>query len=137
MNFINERVVATLGLETEPCAPTRVLLADGRTLAHSNRQVMLKFTIAGVTQTQTFFVAPIGVHSIILGMPWLEYPNPTIDWRLKTVQIGSNVPSSSSQSYAEESSDVQEPEIPEIIPAKPEITTPQPAGKSKNLRILF
>src|SRR5271155_5263011 len=100
MNFINERIVATSNLETEPCTPTRVLLADGRTLAHSNRQVMLKFTIAGVTQTQTFFVAPIGVHSIILGMPWLEYPNPMIDWRLKTVQIGSNVPSSLSQSYA-------------------------------------
>jgi len=29
MNFINERIVASLGLKTEPCAPTRVLLADG------------------------------------------------------------------------------------------------------------
>src|SRR5271169_1328139 len=77
MNFINECIVATLGLEAEPCAPTRVVLADGRTLTHSNRQVTLKFMIAGVTQTQTFLVAPIGVHSIILGIPWLEHTNPT------------------------------------------------------------
>ena len=69
MNFINERIVASLGLETEPCTLTRVVLADGRTLAHSNHQVTLKLSIAGVIQTQTFLVAPIGVHSIILGMP--------------------------------------------------------------------
>ena len=29
MNFINERIVASLGLETESWAPTRVVLADG------------------------------------------------------------------------------------------------------------
>ena len=48
MNFINERIVISLGLETELCAPTRVVLADGRTLAHSNRQVTLGFSIVGV-----------------------------------------------------------------------------------------
>ena len=50
MNFINERIVASLGLETEPYALTRVVLADGRTLTHSNRQVTLKFSIAGVVR---------------------------------------------------------------------------------------
>jgi len=37
---------------------------------------------------QTFLVAPIGIHSIILGMPWLEYTNPTIDWRLNDQSTG-------------------------------------------------
>ena len=69
MNFINERIVVSLGLETEPCAPTRIVLMDGRTFAHSNRQVTLKFSIAGVIQTQTFLVTPIDIHLIILGMP--------------------------------------------------------------------
>ena len=134
MNFINERIVASLGLETEPCAPTRVVLADERTLAHSNRQVTLKFSIAGVIQTQTFLVAPIGVHSIILGRPWLEYSNPTIDWRLKTVQLGSNVLSSSSPS---QSSNIQEPETPETpeapetLPTKSEITIPRRIRRKK------
>ena len=90
LNFINESIVTTLGLEPERCTPTQVLLADGRVLAHSNRQVTLKTSIAGIPQTQTFLIAPIGVHSIILGMPWLEYTNPTIDWRNKTVHLTSN-----------------------------------------------
>ena len=98
MNFINERIVASLGLKTEPCAPTHVVLANEQTLAHSNHQVTPKFSIARVIQTQTFLVAPIRVHSIILSMPWLKYTNPMIDWRLKTVQLGSNVLSSSSPS---------------------------------------
>ena len=58
----------SLGLDTQPCSPVQVILADGRTLVHSSRQVTLEFTIAGVPQTQTFLVAPIGVHSMILGM---------------------------------------------------------------------
>src|SRR5204863_6203857 len=36
-------------------------------------------------QMQTFYVAPIGMHSMILGMPWLESVNPVIDWRRKTI----------------------------------------------------
>jgi hypothetical protein len=128
MNFINECIVATLGLETEPCAPTRVVLADGRVLAHSNRQITLKFTIAGITQTQTFLVAPIGIHSIILGMPWLEHTNPTIDWRLKTVQFGVNLPSSPNRSEIENSPETTEIEI---VPAKPEITPSERVKKKK------
>ena len=77
---------------------------------------------------QTFLVAPIGIHSIILSMPWLEYTNPTIDWRLKTVQLGSNVISSSSPLH---SSNVQESETPETLPTKREIISPQWIGRKK------
>ena len=86
LNFINESLVSALSLATESCSPIQVSLADGRVLAHSNRQVTLKFTIAGVPQIQTFIVAPLGIHSIILGMPWLETVNPDIDWKLKSVK---------------------------------------------------
>ena len=136
INFINERIVASLGLETEPYAPTRIVLVDGRTLAHSNRQVTLRFSIAGVIQMQTFLVAPIDVHSIILGMPWLEYTNPTIDWRLKTVQLGSNVISSSSPSQSSNIQEPETPETPETLPAKPEITIPQRIKRKRNPRHL-
>ena len=85
LNFIHEALVANLGLITQSCPPIKVRLADGRILAHTNRKVSLKFTIAGVPHTQTFYVAPIGMHSMILGMPWLESVNPVIDWRRKTI----------------------------------------------------
>jgi hypothetical protein len=87
LNFIHEALVSNLGLPVQPCPPVKVRLADGRTLTHSDRQVTLNFTIAGVPHTQTFLVAPIGIHSMIFGMPWLETVNPLVDWRLKTVML--------------------------------------------------
>ena len=85
LNFINEWIVTQLNLKTESCPSTRVTLADGRLLTHSARQVTLEYTVAGVPQLDTFLVAPIGDHSLILGMPWLERVNPRIDWRIKSV----------------------------------------------------
>ena len=79
LNFINEALVDSLGLETQSCSPVQVRLADGRVLTHASRKVSLQFTISGLRQSQTFYVAPIGIHSIILGMPWLESVNPLID----------------------------------------------------------
>ena len=85
LNFIHEALVSSLGLTTESCPPVKVRLADGRVLSHANRKVTLKFTIAGIPQIQIFYVAPIGQHSVILGMPWLESVNPHIDWRRKKI----------------------------------------------------
>ena len=69
LNFINEWIVSQLKLKTEPCPSTRATLADGRLLTHSTRQVTLEYTVAGVAQRDIFLVAPIGDHSLILGMP--------------------------------------------------------------------
>ena len=71
-------------------------------------------------------------------MPWLEYTNPTIDWRLKTVQLGSNVLSSSSPSHSSNVKEPETPETPETLPAKPEITIPRRIRRKKpnNLRRL-
>jgi hypothetical protein len=69
LNFINEWIVNQLKLKTEPCPLTRVTLADGHLLTHSARQVTLEYTAAGVAQRDTFLVALIGDHSLILDMP--------------------------------------------------------------------
>ena len=87
LNFINETLVTALNLTPVPCHPVDISVADGRLLLHANREVTLEFSIAGIRQKQTFVVAPIGQHSIILGMPWLEHCNPTIDWVSKEVSV--------------------------------------------------
>ena len=114
LNFIHESLVSTLGLVTEPCPAIKVLVADGRVLTHANRQIPLKFTIAGVPQSHTFFVAPIGIHSMILGMPWLETVNPDIDWRLKSVKTRTGYNLSSRNSA---------PSCPEPVQPKPKPKT--------------
>ena len=85
LNLIHERLVQNLNLESEPCSPVRVTIANGDTMSHSNRQVRLKFAIHGVLHQETFLVAPIGENSMILGMPWFNRVNPNINWKLRQV----------------------------------------------------
>ena len=123
LNFIHESIVSSYRLKTEPCPPVRVSLANGSILTHSNRQVTLKITIAGVPQTLTFLVAPIGIHSMILGMPWLEKQNPDINWKLRTVSPRSNDPPISPSPPV--SSIIESPSTPTTtIPATPERRRP-------------
>src|SRR5271169_5277695 len=130
LNLVNERLVQSLRLPTEPCPSVQVVLADDRTLSHSNRQVTLKFTIAGVPHQETFLVAPIGIHSFILGMPWLERVDPDISWRLKTVNQYRHLPGSSPANPAPviaPSSDI----APVIAPASNPTPVPIRLSKSK------
>ena len=90
LNFIHEAFVSSLKIPLVSCPITKVVLADGHTLAHSNQVVTLQVNIGGVNMTHNFLVAPIGIHSIILGMLWLETVNPDIDWLLKTVRLYSD-----------------------------------------------
>ena len=85
LNLIHEELVAALGLLTQPCAPMYVTIANGSTLHHANRIVILKFTLADVQHEETFLIAPLGSNQLILGMPWLERVNPEINWKLRTL----------------------------------------------------
>ena len=104
LNFVHEAFVSSLNISTVSCPTTKVVLADGHTLAHSNKVVTLQVNICGVIMTQDFLVAPIGIHSVILGMPWLETVNPDINWILKTVKLRSDSPSESAFSTSSTSS---------------------------------
>ena len=86
LNFIHESIVRRLSLKTTPCTSTQITVADGRVLCHATRQVTLDYHIAKFPQRDTFLVAPIGDHSIILGMPWLKLVNPQINWITKTIE---------------------------------------------------
>jgi hypothetical protein len=62
-----------------------VSLADGSTVLSCSGVVKLSYSIANVSMQHTFFVANIGVQSMILGMPFLEKENPDIDWIAKSL----------------------------------------------------
>src|ERR1700722_19890719 len=111
LNFINEWIVTQLNLKTESCPSTRVTLADGRLLTHSARQVTLEYTVAGVAQHDTFLVAPIGDHSLILGMPLLERVNPRINWIVKSGDTSGFFHSSTSSAASA-------PKVPDLTEAE-------------------
>jgi hypothetical protein len=111
LNFINEWIVNQLKLKTEPCASTRVTFANGRPVTHSARQVTLEYTVAAVAQRNIFLIAPIGDHSLILGIPWLERVNPRINWRTKSVDTNDFFHSSTSSTPSV-------PEVPDLTEAE-------------------
>ena len=87
LNFLHEETIAQLQIDTQPCPPIEVTVVDGRSLPSAiRRQVTLDFEVNNEKYHETFYIAPIGVHAMILGMPWLTNVNPDIDWRARTAK---------------------------------------------------
>ena len=80
INLIHKSVVSFLGLTVEPHPGLLATLVDGKTELSCSGYVSLSCTIADASYSGTFFVAPLGAQSLILGMPYLERENPVIDW---------------------------------------------------------
>jgi len=91
INLINKLVVSLLGLTVEPYLGLRATLADSETVLSCSSYVSLSCTIAGVPYTSIFFVASLGAQSLILGMLYLEWENPVIDWQAKTLTPRSTI----------------------------------------------
>ncbi|ESK87519.1 pro-pol protein [Moniliophthora roreri MCA 2997] len=49
--------------------------------------VELEFSIAGKEFQENFMISGIGDENIILGLPWLRYHNPQIDWEMGEVKF--------------------------------------------------
>ncbi|ESK81960.1 hypothetical protein Moror_15388 [Moniliophthora roreri MCA 2997] len=52
-----------------------------------SHMVELEFKIAGKEFRENFIISGIGDESIILGLLWLRYHNPQIDWEIGEVQF--------------------------------------------------
>jgi len=86
LNFVHDHLVSMLYLPSLSCSPIKVSLTDGHILRHATCYITQKISIASVLQVHTFIVALIGIHCLILSMPWLESVNPDIDWECKSVK---------------------------------------------------
>jgi len=85
INLIHKSIVSFLGLTVEPHPGLLATLTDGKTVLSCSGFVSLSCTIASVSYSGTFFVAPLEAQSLILGMPYLERENSVIDWQAKTL----------------------------------------------------
>ena len=47
----------------------------------------LPMAIQDHTENINFDVTPLGEYDIVLGIPWLQYHNPTIDWKTESLQF--------------------------------------------------
>ena len=145
VNLIHEDVVRHLSLEaSETPEPLQILTANGKTLSIATRQVTIRYTIANVPHEDTFVVAPIGTHSLILGMPFLERTDALVKWKERTVhfppalkpaddsQVATSKPNRSAKRKRQNSRRKQQP-----VMATPEPTpSPSPSKDEPTIKIV-
>ena len=88
-NFIHERLVEQLGLTRTPRAPIELLDVKGIKIGQLIHQVTVPLRIGAHEEQIVLDVAPIGTHALILGLPWLQFHNPAIDWEHTRIQFNS------------------------------------------------
>lgn len=79
-NFIHPRFVSEHKLVTRDRTPLVVNDVNGRLLSRVDQQVEINMVLGNHSETLTFDVAPLGKHNVVLGLPWLQRHNPTIQW---------------------------------------------------------
>jgi hypothetical protein len=81
--------VQKLGLQTIKLElPLRVRNVDGteNVAGKIREKIRLSFTVLGRSFLQTVLVTELGSQDLILGIPWLEYANPDVDWKARILR---------------------------------------------------
>ena len=85
ISAIHKKHIKEKHIPTQPRPVVTVNDASGRTLAKLERRVVGQVTAGTSTTPVELEVFPTGKHDVILGQPWLQEANPTIDWVEKTI----------------------------------------------------
>ncbi|ESK94499.1 protease [Moniliophthora roreri MCA 2997] len=88
--FISTGLAQTLGKRwIQLLEKIKVFNVDGTTnkTAWITHVVELEFQIAGKEFRENFMISGIGDEEMILGLPWLRYHNPKIDWEIEEIQF--------------------------------------------------
>ena len=89
-NFIHPQFVKEHELVTKSCTPLIMNNVNGCLLSHVDQQVEVQMMVRNHAETLTFDITPLGKHNIVLGLPWLQWHNPTIHWTSGKVTFASN-----------------------------------------------
>src|SRR5258706_1454820 len=88
-NFIHENLVTKLHLTCTPQRPLLLMDVKGLKIGSLEFQVKLTMRIGSHEEHLVLDVVPIGLHWLILGLPWLEAHDPTIHWSTGHFQFNS------------------------------------------------
>ena len=89
-NFISPATIQKYGLKTHMCdTPLLVTHVQGGSVGVVSKQLTLMMSKGSHQETLTLDVVPLGRHMIILGMPWLEVHNPSMDWKTHKITFNS------------------------------------------------
>lgn len=87
-NFVSEEYVKRYKLHTSRLSSNDIVsLADGSQQSTGSYLASESIEIGSYQDNIDLVVFPIQGYDVILGMPWLEKFNPTIDWRDRTIKF--------------------------------------------------
>ncbi|CEL53165.1 Retrotransposable element Tf2 155 kDa protein type 1 OS=Schizosaccharomyces pombe (strain 972 / ATCC 24843) GN=Tf2-1 PE=4 SV=1 [Rhizoctonia solani AG-1 IB] len=104
-NFISPSTIERLKIPTITLEkPRTVTMLDGSNPKQGKiwKKATITFYFDGRPMTHDFLISPIGVHSAILGIKWLEKESPEIDWATRQLSLPITAPESASIAQEEE-----------------------------------
>jgi hypothetical protein len=88
INYVNKNWCRQKGIQYQITGYGKIRAYDDTYVQDYVRKATFEFRINGERQKQIFHVLnETGKDKVVLGMPWLESENPTIDWKKRTVVI--------------------------------------------------
>ncbi|CCO37652.1 Retrotransposable element Tf2 155 kDa protein type 1 [Rhizoctonia solani AG-1 IB] len=115
-NFISPSTIERLKIPTITLEqPRTVTMLDGSTPKQGKiwKKATITFHFDGRPMTHDFLVSPIGNHSAILGIKWLEKESPEIDWSTRQLSLPIASPEIATIAQEEEADDSPLSGIPE------------------------
>ena len=88
-SFVSTRTLSDLGIVPEDAHPkdhVTVKLADGTGYV-CNKQIKRRINIGKYSISWRFMVLPLDGYDALLGLDWLTFHNPVIDWLKRTVRF--------------------------------------------------
>ena len=88
---VSSRYVRQHALERIQAAkPVKLKLADGKLVTSMTHLARLQTSIGDHVTEDLFWIADITGFDIIVGEPWMEEHNPSVDWAARTVTFNSD-----------------------------------------------
>jgi hypothetical protein len=89
-NFIHQETARSLGLKLQnKKEPQAVNDIQGRNLGWISHYVTVLLEAAHHQEEIDLNVVPLGIHGLVVGLPWLQKHNPDIEWREKRIKFSS------------------------------------------------
>ena len=89
-DFISEAYVSKYHIHRKPYEGRRtVWLADGKQHAVTS-YVVCVISIGGLTESVELAIIPLVGYDVILGIPWLQRHNPSVNWTSYSISVNSN-----------------------------------------------
>jgi len=90
-NFMHEETAGRIGVKlTKRKEPQPVKDIQGKTLGWIDSYAKVTMNIDSHEEEIKFYIIPLGIHGLVLGLPWLQKHDPEIKWSERKLRLNSS-----------------------------------------------